>query len=112
MNNHLYSYGADGAEIRSEIEKAPELGEKLHAAYDYTVAEVLWAVRKEMALEVEDVLARRVRLLFLDAQAAIEAAPKVAKIMAKELGHNQNWVNEQVVGFTKLAQRYLGSSCK
>ena len=51
----------------------------------YTVAEVVWAVRYEMARTIEDVLARRIRILFLDAKAAIEAAPKVAEIMAQEL---------------------------
>ena len=38
-----------------------------------------------MARTVEDILARRVRVLFLDAKAAIEIAPKVAEILAKEL---------------------------
>lgn len=40
------------------------------------LAEVIWAVRYEMARTVDDVLARRVRLLFLDARAAIQSAEK------------------------------------
>jgi glycerol-3-phosphate dehydrogenase len=35
------------------------------------MAEVAWAIRYEMARTIDDVLARRVRLLFLDARAAI-----------------------------------------
>jgi glycerol-3-phosphate dehydrogenase len=38
-----------------------------------------------MAMTVEDVLARRLRLLFLDGRAAIEVAPQVATLMAQEL---------------------------
>jgi len=49
------------------------------------VAEIIFAVRHEYAQTVEDVLARRTRLLFLNAKAAIAAAPTVAAIMAKEL---------------------------
>ena len=89
------------------MESDTSMAEKLHPEYDYTVAEAVWAVREEMALDVEDVLARRVRLLFLDARAAIEAAPKVAQIIAGELGHDQNWIDRQIQEFTELAQRYI-----
>ena len=46
---------------------------------------MIWAVRKEMARTVEDFLARRTRMLLIDAKAAIETAPVVAKLMSKEL---------------------------
>lgn len=107
LNNHLYIYGSDIVAIKSLMESEEGMAEKLHPKYDYTVAEVVWAVREEMALDVEDVLARRVRLLFLDARVAIEAAPKVAKVIAKELGKDQAWVDEQVEAFTELARRYI-----
>ena len=77
--------------------------------YDYTVAEVVWAVREEMAREVEDVLARRVRLLFVDAREAIKAAPLVAEVMAKELGKDQVWIGEEVKEFTELAENYIAA---
>ena len=77
--------------------------------YDYTVAEVVWAVREEMAREVEDVLARRVRLLFVDAREAIKAAPLVAEVMAKELGKDQAWIDEEVKEFTELAGNYIAA---
>ena len=71
------------------------------------MAEVVWAVREEMAMTVEDVLARRVRLLFLDAKAALEAAPAVAAVMAIELGFNDAWIAEQMEAFTELASGYI-----
>ena len=75
--------------------------------YGYTYAEVLWAVREEMAMTVEDVLSRRVRLLFVDAREAIAAAPKVAAMMARELGRDQAWIDTQVKDFTDLAKTYI-----
>ncbi len=51
-----------------------------------TVGDMRRAVREAFALSVEDVLARRSRVLFLDAALAAAAAPAVARIMARELG--------------------------
>lgn len=107
LNNHLYIYGSDMPAIRRLMKSAPAMAEKLHPEYDYTVAEVVWAVREEMALDVEDVLARRVRLLFLDARAAVEAAPKVAAVIARERGKDKAWAEEQVRRFRALAARYI-----
>lgn len=107
LSNHLYIYGSDVTAIKSLMESDKAMAEKLHPKYDYTVAEVAWAVREEMALDVEDILARRVRLLFLDARIAVEVAPKVAHIVAQELGHDQAWEEQQVKAFTELAQHYI-----
>ena len=79
----------------------------LHKDYTFTVAHVVWAVREEMAQTVEDVLARRVRLLFLDARVAAEVAPMVASIMAKELCKDRNWEEEQITEFRSLAKGYI-----
>jgi glycerol-3-phosphate dehydrogenase len=68
---------------------------------------VLQAVRQEMARNVEDVLARRTRTLFLDARRAIATAPQVAALMAPELQRNAAWQAAQVESFTLLAQSYL-----
>jgi glycerol-3-phosphate dehydrogenase len=63
-------------------------------------------VKNEMALTVEDVLARRTRLLFLDAHAAIDAAPVVARVMASAMQKDERWINEQIASFTELAKQY------
>jgi glycerol-3-phosphate dehydrogenase len=107
LTNHLYVYGSDEVSIKALAIIHPEYTVKLHANYDYTVAEVIWAVRHEMARDVEDVLARRVRLLYVDARAAVEAAPIVAEAMAKELQKGQDWVSRQIKEFTALAQNYF-----
>jgi glycerol-3-phosphate dehydrogenase len=60
-----------------------------------------------MARTVDDVLARRTRALILDARAAIEAAPRVAAIMAQDLGRDEAWQRDQVDAFTTMAAAYV-----
>ncbi len=102
----LAQYGSDASQIRKMTASDESLAEKLHPKLFYTAAEVVWAVRNEMARTVEDVLARRTRALFLDAKAAIEIAPKVAAIMAKELDKDEDWQAQQVESFNKVAKNY------
>jgi glycerol-3-phosphate dehydrogenase len=101
----LEVYGADAAKIQDLLQK-PQLAEQLHPALSYTAAEVVWAVREEMARTVEDVLARHTRALFLNADAAIAMAEPVARLLAVELGRDESWVASQVKEFCALAQQY------
>lgn len=99
-------YGSDRGAIEGLVANDQKLGERLHPALDYCGAEVIWAAREEMARSVEDVLARRTRALFLNAKAASEMAPRVADIMARELGRDDRWQSQQVTGFQHLARGY------
>jgi len=58
----------------------------------------------EWARTVEDVLARRTRALLLDARASMEIAPRVAELMAGELGRDQAWQQAQVNHYCELAE--------
>ena len=107
LADHMYVYGSDEPAIRALIKENPALGEKLSEKYDYTLAEVLWAVKHEMAHSVEDVLARRVRLLFVDAREAQKAAPRVAEYMAELLGHDKAWVDSQIEAFKRVSDNYI-----
>lgn len=107
FSSHLYVYGSDKPAIKKMIDNESMMAALIHLDYKYTVAEVIWATRYEMARTLEDVLSRRVRLLIFDARAAIEAAPVVAQIMADELGRNQQWIDEQVAHFNDIAKNYL-----
>ncbi len=93
--------------IKKLVSADPTLGRKLHRELHYIKAEVLWAVREEMARTVEDFLARRSRALFLDARASIEMAAEVARLMAAELNYDGGWQKAQVDDYTKLASGYL-----
>jgi glycerol-3-phosphate dehydrogenase len=99
-------YGTDAAQIEELAIAEPELSKPLVAGYLLRGAEVVWAVRHEMARNVEDVLARRNRLLFLNVAAAVSAAPAVARVMARELGRDPSWEAEQVSEFKQLASYY------
>jgi glycerol-3-phosphate dehydrogenase len=102
----LAHYGSDAQAIRRLIEGDAGLGERLHPDFSYRAAEVVWVVREEMARTVADVLARRTRALFLNATAAIEMAPRVAELMARELGRDPAWATEQERSFNDLAGGY------
>jgi len=106
-SNWLYVYGSDGDKILALQNENPEYAEKLHPAFDFTVAEVVWAVREEMAVTVEDVLARRVRALYLDARASMEMAPKVAHIMAREMNKDEAWEKARTDEYVCLAKGYV-----
>jgi len=99
-------YGSDIGAIRAIAATDPKLGETLHPALPYIGAEVVWAVREEMARTLDDVLSRRLRALFLNAKAASEMAPAVAAIMAAELGLGQQWIDGEVARFQEFAKKY------
>lgn len=103
----LSVFGTDADGIKQLAANDLKLKETLVKGFEINRAEVVWVVRNEMARTVEDVLARRLRVLFLDARAAINMAPAVAEIMASELGYDKNWEIDQVAEFTELANRYL-----
>ena len=105
-HSHLYVYGSDQPALQQLIAERPELGQRLVPELEFLRAEVVWAARHELARTVEDVLARRVRLLFLDAEAAVRSAPVVAALLAEELGRDAEWQQQQVAAFTKIARRY------
>ena len=92
----LHSYGSEAAEVRAMPGAQTDLGGGL------TEAMVRFAARFEYACTVEDVLARRSRLLFLDARKALELAPVVARILREELDADPG-----LDAFTALAQQYL-----
>ena len=103
----LWVYGSDAEAIRALGSQDTDLLVPMHPDLTYCAAEVIWAVRHEMARTVEDVLARRTRALFLNAGAAIALAPRVAEIIAKELGEDAGWVDGQIAAFAAVAENYL-----
>jgi glycerol-3-phosphate dehydrogenase len=99
----LHLYGTDAALVQSlpgsDRELCPGLSEAM----------VRFAVRHEFARTVEDVLARRSRLLFLDARLASSLADPVAAILSEELGPSFD-AAASARAFAALAARYCPSS--
>lgn len=63
----------------------PVRGIRISPLYPFIDGEIRYAVRHEYAQTAVDVLARRTRLAFLNAQAALEALPYVIDLMGDEL---------------------------
>ncbi len=106
----LARYGADAPAVGDVIGEEDEYADKVHPALDVLAGEAIWAARREMARTVEDFLSRRTRSLLLDARAAIEAAPRVASLLAREIGRDKEWERDQVRTFETLAREYLPSA--
>jgi glycerol-3-phosphate dehydrogenase len=103
----LAAYGSDAPALEALLKSEPKLAKAIHPRLKTRAGEIVWAVREEMARTVEDVLARRTRALVLDARAAMEAAPEVAKLVAKELGRGGRWARGQALAFQELAAAYV-----
>ncbi len=102
-----YYYGSDHTELEKLIEQDPRLGGMIHPALPNRLVEIVYAVNAEMCMTVEDFLARRCRMLFLDAKASLDSAPLVAQIMAAELHKDQVWIEQQLNAFQIVAKNYL-----
>jgi len=103
---NLKDYGTDALEIQKLIKNDARLGAPLPGG-SIVRAEVIWAVKAEMARTIEDFLARRRRILFLDARAAMNMAPAVAELMAAELKKGIHWQKTQIESFRNTAQNFL-----
>ncbi|TWU56859.1 Aerobic glycerol-3-phosphate dehydrogenase [Rubripirellula tenax] len=103
-------YGSDLAAIATLESERPEWATLLCEESSIRASDVIWAVRNEMARTVEDVLARRTRVLFLNSRAAVAIAPVVARWMADELGYDESWCQSQVTVFGQTARHFQLSS--
>jgi len=103
----LYWYGSDREHIDILIAEDPDLGTVVSDRVQLIKAQVVWAVRQEMARTLEDCLSRRIRALQLDARECIRITPEVASLMAAELGKDKAWESAQVESFTQLASMHL-----
>jgi glycerol-3-phosphate dehydrogenase len=92
----LHGYGSEAARVQALPGAGAELGGGL------TEAMVRFAAREEYARTVEDVLARRSRLLFLDAALATRLGPVVARLLRQETG-----ADPREAEFAELAAGYL-----
>ncbi|MFC1661017.1 glycerol-3-phosphate dehydrogenase/oxidase [Gemmatimonadota bacterium] len=103
----LAAYGSDAPAVEALVRSDPKLAHPIHASLRPLAGEVIWAAREEMARTVDDVLSRRTRSLVLNARGAVEAAPAVARLLARELERTRRWERDQVESFRTLAQGYV-----
>lgn len=103
----LAPFGSDAPDVEALMGSLPGWSDPIHPRLELTPGEVAWFARVEMARTVDDVLARRSRALVLDARAASEAAPAVARILAAELGRDGAWAEQEARAFQELAAGYV-----
>jgi glycerol-3-phosphate dehydrogenase len=92
-------YGGDAAVVQAMIAADPALGEPLVPGLPYRKAEALYAVRYEMAITLDDVLARRTRARLLARDATAAAAADVAALIAPELGWSADRTGDEVARY-------------
>jgi len=88
----LDQYGSQANVLISLCAEDPELAQRITPDLPYLMAEVVYACRYEMAMTLEDVLARRLHIQIEDWSHGIESAAAVARRMAGELG----WSSDQM----------------
>jgi glycerol-3-phosphate dehydrogenase len=92
IDHLIASYGRDAHYVLEIIEQEPYLNERICPDFPPIMAEVAYCLDKEMAVSLEDVLSRRIRLAQLHHKQCLQAAPKVARLIQKLLG----WDNARV----------------
>lgn len=101
------AWGDAAGALRRLAADDPVLGAPLHPALPYRGAHYVHAAREELAISVCGALAFHTRALFIDARAAHAIAPRVAALMAAELGHDDAWIAQQLREVEQLAAEFL-----
>ncbi len=96
-------YGSEAFNVLDLVEHDHDLGRRLIDDLPYIRAEVVHACRAEMALTLEDVLARRTRIAIEDHQRGAEVAEEVAELMALQLGWSAGQTREQINSYRTWA---------
>ena len=104
FDDPYHVYGTEASKIKA---LNPKLAEKsLSDTLFITENQVIWAIQEEMAITLEDVLARRTRCLFLDAYETEKIAPQVAEIMRKILKKDSQWAEAEMKKFNLILKKY------
>ncbi len=103
---NLRIHGASDVCLK-ELLAEPGLADKLHPDLPYCKADVIHAIRNEMARTLDDLLARRTRMLHLNASLAIQLSSSLAEMLRAELGKSENWRDQQIDSFLAIARNYM-----
>jgi glycerol-3-phosphate dehydrogenase len=104
----LRAYGSEAQRVLEIAKSDNRLHRAITGDLPHILAEVVYAVRFEMAVTIADVLARRTRLIILAGKASLDCAPVVAELMAKELRWDEIEVEKQLVQFaTEYEREYV-----
>lgn len=97
---HLTSrYGSESKKIKDLVAGDPRLGKPLVTGLPYLRAEAIFAVRYEMAQDIDDVLDRRTRARLLARDATSAAAIDVGNLIGPELGWDEAEITRRVCAY-------------
>lgn len=107
---HLsFTFGSNASTVLDLIDEEESLRERLVPDLPYLYAEVVYACRAEMAMTLEDVLARRTRIILEDGARGVGVAPEVAALMARALDWSGDQTNAQVERYRALVGHQLAA---
>ncbi len=105
FDDPLHIYGSERTKV---LNQGPESQNKsLSDKYYISKNQILYSMRYEMAMRLEDVIARRVRALFLDARETQRLLPEIAQIMAEELHKDAKWIKDEIKHTEQILKTYL-----
>ncbi|MBX9879101.1 MAG: glycerol-3-phosphate dehydrogenase/oxidase [Candidatus Obscuribacterales bacterium] len=110
--DHLVSsYGADAQRVLDYLEAEPQLSERICPDFPPLMADVKFCVEQEMAVSLEDMLFRRLRLGLVHQRQCMEAAPRVAKLMAQLLNWDTVRMDHELKAVDSLLDEHLKLVC-
>jgi len=100
-------FGANAAKVLELAQKEPQLGEPLITGLAPIRAEVVYSVREEMAISIEDILARRMGLQLFGWKEAVAAAPVVGALLARELNWSTDETQDAIAEYVNRIQQLM-----
>jgi len=108
---HLASkFGTAAQDILALSSEDPSLSDLIVEGYPAIRAEVVYAIRREMAATIEDVLARRIGLQLYSWRGAIPAAATVGSLMARELNWSTSVTEAAITGYVRKIRHLLDAA--
>ncbi|HTR77525.1 MAG TPA: glycerol-3-phosphate dehydrogenase C-terminal domain-containing protein, partial [Gemmatimonadaceae bacterium] len=106
LARHLVAaHGSAWRVVAGDIQRGDDGGQRLHPAFPYTLGEVRYSIRSELACTLGDILIRRTRLAFETPDHAGSAVPRVARTMATLLGWSDARRQAEMTAFDEEIRR-------
>jgi glycerol-3-phosphate dehydrogenase len=105
----LYFYGVRYTEILQELRVDPSLASRMKEGHPYIWAEVRHAAESEAAIHLEDILSRRLHLMFEDAEQGLDVAKQASEVAGAVLGWSDEAREKEVSDYlssVELTRRY------
>jgi glycerol-3-phosphate dehydrogenase len=109
LDHLIASYGRDANLVVDIVERDPSLNKRICPDFPNIMAEIPYCVANEMAVSLEDLLFRRMRLAMVHQHQTLEAAPRVAKLMQSLLDWDDARTNLELTALEKSLNEHLSS---